>query len=108
MLAWIALLARSDRAKDAEILILPHQVAVLQRQAKAPAGALGWPSGSGRSGRAAAQQSSPPAARDPLPANSAALACRSGPLAMGVPAPRSRAAQALAINARAAAGDGAG
>ena len=36
MLAWIALLGRSDRAKDAEILILPHQVAVLQRQAKAP------------------------------------------------------------------------
>jgi putative transposase len=32
--AWIALLARSDRAKDAEILILRHQVAVLQRQAK--------------------------------------------------------------------------
>jgi hypothetical protein len=33
---WLALLARSDRAKDAEILILRHQVAVLQRQAKAP------------------------------------------------------------------------
>jgi putative transposase len=29
---WLALLARSDRAKDAEILILRHQVAVLQRQ----------------------------------------------------------------------------
>jgi hypothetical protein len=25
---WLALLARSDRAKDAEILILHHQVAV--------------------------------------------------------------------------------
>jgi putative transposase len=36
VLAWIALLARSDRAKDAEILILRHQVAVLQRQAKTP------------------------------------------------------------------------
>jgi putative transposase len=36
VLAWSALLAWSDRAKDAEILILPHQVAVLQRQAKAP------------------------------------------------------------------------
>src|SRR5215831_9731542 len=33
---WLALLARSDRAKDAEILILRHQVAVLQRQVKAP------------------------------------------------------------------------
>jgi hypothetical protein len=29
---WLALLARSDRAKDTEILILRHQVAVLQRQ----------------------------------------------------------------------------
>jgi putative transposase len=34
MLGWLALLARSDRAKDAEILILRHQVAVLQRQVK--------------------------------------------------------------------------
>src|SRR6201985_2896635 len=31
---WLALLARSDRAKDAEILLLRHQVAVLQRQGK--------------------------------------------------------------------------
>src|ERR1700758_753866 len=36
MFGWLALLARSDRAKDAEILILRHQVAVLQRQVKAP------------------------------------------------------------------------
>src|SRR5258708_9095271 len=36
MFGWLALLARSDRAKDAEILILRHQVAVLQRQAKNP------------------------------------------------------------------------
>ena len=32
---WLALLARSERAKDAEILILRQQVAVLQRQARA-------------------------------------------------------------------------
>jgi len=38
--AWIALLARSDRAKDAEILILRHQVAVLQRQVRTPR--LSW------------------------------------------------------------------
>jgi putative transposase len=38
--SWLALLARSDRAKDAEILILRHQVAVLQRQVKAPR--LSW------------------------------------------------------------------
>ena len=37
---WLALLARSDRAKDAEILILRHQVAVLQRQVKVPR--LSW------------------------------------------------------------------
>jgi hypothetical protein len=37
---WLALLARSDRAKDVEILILRHQVAVLQRQVKAPR--LSW------------------------------------------------------------------
>ena len=34
------MLARSDRAKDAEILILRHQVAVLQRQVKTPK--LSW------------------------------------------------------------------
>jgi hypothetical protein len=33
---WLALPARSDRAKDAEILIPRHQVAVLQRQVKNP------------------------------------------------------------------------
>jgi len=37
---WLALLARSDRAKDAEILILRHQVVVLQRQVKPPR--LSW------------------------------------------------------------------
>jgi putative transposase len=37
---WLALPARSDRAKDPEILILRHQVAVLQRQVKVPR--LSW------------------------------------------------------------------
>src|ERR1700745_2488311 len=38
---WLALLARCDRAKDAEILILRYQVAVLQRQVKAPEAVVG-------------------------------------------------------------------
>jgi hypothetical protein len=37
---WLALLGRSDHAKDTEILIWRHQVAVLQRQVKTPR--LSW------------------------------------------------------------------
>ncbi len=37
---WLALLARSDGTKDAEIPILRHQLAVLQRHARAPR--LSW------------------------------------------------------------------
>jgi putative transposase len=37
---WLALLARSDRAKDAEILILRHEIAVLRCQARTPR--LSW------------------------------------------------------------------
>jgi transposase InsO family protein len=37
---WLGLLARSDCAKDAEILILRHQVGVLRRQVKTPR--LSW------------------------------------------------------------------
>src|SRR5438046_75300 len=36
LLGWIAPFARSDLAKDAEILIVRHQIAVLQRHVKAP------------------------------------------------------------------------
>ena len=38
--SWLALLSRSDHAKDAEILIVRHQVAVLQRQTGTPK--LSW------------------------------------------------------------------
>jgi hypothetical protein len=57
---WLALLARSDRDKDAEILILRHQVAVLQRQVKTPRLSVGRPGGPHRA--------------DPAPAGKAAIA----------------------------------
>ena len=36
VLGWLVLLARSDAAKDAEILLLRHEVAVLPRQVAHP------------------------------------------------------------------------
>jgi putative transposase len=33
---WLALLARSDAVKDAEILVLRHEVMVLRRQVACP------------------------------------------------------------------------
>ncbi|MGO9218242.1 MAG: hypothetical protein ACLP5E_10825 [Streptosporangiaceae bacterium] len=36
VLGWISLLARSEASKDAEILVLRHQVLVLRRQVGAP------------------------------------------------------------------------
>ena len=40
VLSWMALLARSDAAKDVEILVLRHEVAVLRRTNARPA--LTW------------------------------------------------------------------
>src|SRR4051812_50129607 len=40
VLSWLSLLARSDAAKDVEILMLRHEVAVLRRHHPRPR--LGW------------------------------------------------------------------
>jgi hypothetical protein len=36
VLSWLALLARSDAAKDIEILVLRHELAVLRRNNPSP------------------------------------------------------------------------
>jgi hypothetical protein len=83
---WLAVLARSGRAKDAEILILGHQVAVSRRRA-----VLGGPCGPGRAGPAGAGRPAPPAAPDHRSADPAARARPPGPAVPGLPAPRARA-----------------
>jgi hypothetical protein len=43
MFGWIALFARSQTSKDAEILVLRYQLAVLRRQVAAPKAIVGEP-----------------------------------------------------------------
>jgi len=51
---WLVLLARSDAVKDAEILVLRHEIAVLRRQSPAR-GRTGQPCRDGRLGAAVAR-----------------------------------------------------
>jgi hypothetical protein len=108
MFGWLALLARSDRAKDTEILILRHQVAVLQRQVKAPR--LSW------ADRVVMAALSRMLSRGQLgqlsliisPTHPAALARPPRPEALDLSAPCSRAARDREAGAGAGTGDGQG
>lgn len=80
---WLVLLGRRQASKDAEILLLPHEVMVLRRQV-AQAG-LDRPGGPGNTDQAAARRSSPEPAGDA--GNFAELAPLSGDPEVDVPEP---------------------
>jgi hypothetical protein len=103
---WLALLARSDRAKDAEILLLRHQVAVLQGQPRTPR--LSWADRAILAALARLLSSGHlRELRLIVSRYSAALARLSGQTALGIPALHSWAASHAAGHKRAGSGDGA-
>jgi hypothetical protein len=71
---WLALLACSDRGKDAKILILRHQGRRAPASGKGTQTVLGRPGGSGRAGPVAVPRPPPPVTPDRLPTDPAAPA----------------------------------
>jgi hypothetical protein len=72
VLSWLALLARSDAAKDVEILTLRHEVAVLRRTKTSPEDVLARPRHAQPTQQAVPSPAAPAAAR--VTPNAAALA----------------------------------
>ncbi len=105
---WLSLLARSDRAKDTGILILRHQIIVLQRHARPPR--LSW---ADRGNLVRWHRTLPTSRLRQIrlivsPRTLLALACRPGQKAVGVSAAQSGTAAYGAGGPCAGAGDGAG
>jgi hypothetical protein len=81
LLSWLALLARSSASKNAEILILRQEVAVLRRGNPKPRMDLDGPGAIRRAGRDPAHGATD--AQDRHPGNTAALAPAHGHQEMG-------------------------